>query len=72
MGYELSNANAYQAGYKARVAGELVKEYADHWSGKKALDKSDDWFTGYDDAGTDIYYTLLGSDQMQFGLEPIS
>jgi hypothetical protein len=57
----------YEAGYRARVAGEMVKEVNNHFAGKP-LAKSDDWFTGYQDATDDMSWTLQGSEQMQFGL----
>lgn len=58
----------YEAGYRAYVNGELRKEMADHWSGAKLLDRSNDFFLGYQDAEEDVKMSRMGCEQMQFGL----
>lgn len=44
----------HEQGYRAAACGLFAKEVEDHFSGVAALDKSDQWFFGYQDHLDDI------------------
>lgn len=58
---------AYEEGYRDRVAGRFIRDVEDHYRGQP-LDKPDDWFDGFRDAGDDLTWSAQGVEQMQFGL----
>lgn len=57
----------YEAGYRARVAGEMESAVEAHYAGTP-LDMPDDWFSGYQDATDDLNWRAQGVEQMRFGL----
>ena len=58
---------SYEEGYRARVAGQFIREVADHYRGQP-LEKPDMWFCGFNDAEDDLRWRAQGVEQMQFGL----
>jgi hypothetical protein len=58
---------AYEEGYRARVAGQFIREVEEHYQGRP-LDKSSRWFNGFHDAEDDLRWRAQGVEQMQFGL----
>jgi hypothetical protein len=63
----MTNVDTYEGGYRTRVAGFVVA-VAKHYTGENPLNKSDDWFAGFNDAEDDLRWRAQGVEQMQFGL----
>lgn len=44
----------HEQGYRDAHSGKLAREYGDHFAGVRRLDRSNDWFNGYQDHLDDI------------------